>query len=209
MLPGFTTKSPEARSRNPRPKVGRESAAAWISDEKNAFLIASVVWLQVLRMIIPGFFDYSQQDSTVNNTGPVEFIVNQIIWLTLLFAPILLLRSRWDLTRRLLASLNPMYLVLLCYAGISIVWSASAVATFRKFYHLGVVVGVCLAACLISWHPRRFQNLLRPIITVLLLGSLIFSLLRPDLATTEPNYRMGEHEAHWSSEDFYRRTRLQ
>jgi exopolysaccharide production protein ExoQ len=197
MLPGFTAKTRDVDSRKRPPVVGRASTPPWISDDSSAMLVGAIVWLQALRMIIPGFFDYSQRDSTVNATGPIEFIANQIIWLTLLLAPVILLRARWELTLRLLGSLNRMFVVLLIYTFASILWSAEPVATFRKFYHLEVVVGVCMAACLISWHPRRFQNIIRPIVTILLVGSVIFSILRPDLATTEPNYLAGERDAHW------------
>jgi O-antigen ligase len=44
------------------------------------------------------------------------------------------------------------------------------------------IVLVCLAFVLMSWHARRCQNVVRPILTVMLLGSIVFGLAFPTLA---------------------------
>jgi exopolysaccharide production protein ExoQ len=198
MLPGFTAKSRDVRSRNLEPSVSPALAPTWIGDKRNGALITGLISLLVVRIIIPGFFDYTSDnpDSAVTS-GLVDFFSNQLVWLTLLFVPLLLLRSRWALTLRLAGSVNRMLLVLLLYAGVSMLWSIDSGATFRRSLHLVIFLVVSVAACLIAWHPRRFQETLRPVITILLIGSLIFGLLRPDLASTEPNYLLGEHGRHW------------
>jgi hypothetical protein len=44
------------------------------------------------------------------------------------------------------------------------------------------VVLVWIAVCIASWEPQRFQNLSRPIITFVILGSILFAMTSPELA---------------------------
>jgi exopolysaccharide production protein ExoQ len=199
MLPGFTAKSREVKSRNHEVNVSAPTASTWISDERNGTLVTALMWLLVVRIIVPGFFDYATIDTDLaaSTSFLVDLLTNQLVWLALLVVPLLLLRSRWALTLRLAGSVNRMLLVMLVYAVISILWSIDSGATFRRSLHLVIFLAVSFAACLIAWHPRRFQETLRPVITIMLIASLIFGLLRPDLAITEPNYLLGERGRYW------------
>jgi exopolysaccharide production protein ExoQ len=47
---------------------------------------------------------------------------------------------------------------------------------------MGTIVLVCIAFVLIGWHARRFQNVLRPIVTIMLIGSIALGLAFPSLA---------------------------
>src|ERR1700690_2434877 len=124
MLPGFTAKSRDVRSRNLEPSVSPALAPTWIGDKRNGALITGLISLLVVRIIIPGFFDYpSDNPDSAVTSGLVDFFSNQLVWLTLLFVPLLLLRSRWALTLRLVGSVNRVLLVLLLYAGVSTLWS--------------------------------------------------------------------------------------
>jgi exopolysaccharide production protein ExoQ len=144
-------------------------------------LTTGLVWLLVLRIIIPGFFDYSNDDAQIITEG---VLANTIIWLFLLFAPIVALLGRLNLTWQLLRSLNIFFVLLILYLSASVLWSIDPSGSARKVVRLLTALTVCTAACLLGWHPRRFQELLRPIITIVLAGSLIFCLLFPDLAIT-------------------------
>jgi exopolysaccharide production protein ExoQ len=198
MLPGFTAKSREVRARRREASVAPAPAPTWISDEKNGTLITALMCLLVVRIIVPGFFDYTTSETElIAGSGLVDLLTNQLVWLALLVVPLFLLRSRWALTLRLVGSVNRVMLILLFYTVISITWSIDSGATFRRSTHLVIFLAVSLAACLIAWHPRRFQETLRPVITLMLIASLIFGIVRPDLATTDPNYLLGEHERHW------------
>jgi exopolysaccharide production protein ExoQ len=44
------------------------------------------------------------------------------------------------------------------------------------------MISVCIAFVLMGWHAHRFQNVVRPILTIMLLGSLIFGVTSPELA---------------------------
>jgi|ERR1700733_8724768 exopolysaccharide production protein ExoQ len=168
--------------RSPVSLTGRQApSAAWIHDNSYGALTAGLVWLLILRVIIPGFFDYSNDDAQIINEG---VLANSIIWLTLLLAPLAALLPRLNLTWQLLRSLNLFFVLLILYVFASVLWSIDPSGTARKLFRLFTALTVCTAACLLGWHPRRFQELLRPIITIVLVGSLIFCLLYPDLAIT-------------------------
>jgi exopolysaccharide production protein ExoQ len=44
------------------------------------------------------------------------------------------------------------------------------------------IVLACAAFVLMGWHVRRYQNVVRPILTIMLLGSIFFGLIFPSLA---------------------------
>jgi O-antigen ligase len=172
----------------------RNAAPAWIADTRNSGFVAFLVGLLIWRMVIPGVFTYDE--NATPPTGITDLVTNQLVWLTLLAGPLLLLRSRLDLTRRLIVAANPVLWVLLAYAGASTLWSLDSGATLRRSLHLFILMNVAVGASLVAWHPRRYQALVRPTITVLLVGSLLFGLLDPSVAFTEPNVMMGEHGRH-------------
>jgi exopolysaccharide production protein ExoQ len=166
----------------------------WIHDDGHQMLMAGLVWLLFVRVIVPGFFDYGNDATQGLNEG---FFSNQAVWLTLLFIPLILLRSRLALTWLFLRSVNVFSALLILYACASTIWSIDPGATSRKLFHLLVLYLVCATSCLVGWHPKRLQNVVRPIVTLMLAASLIFGLIRPDLAISAPNLTLGETEYHW------------
>jgi exopolysaccharide production protein ExoQ len=209
MLNEFTGKPREVKSRQ-IPLSGATAAGApasggaartgaWIADNENAMVMAFLIGLCVWRIIIPGFFTYVEigTDDVVQASGVVDLFSNQLVWLSLFVVPLVLMRSRWGLARRLLGTTNRVFLLLLLYVGASCYWSLDFGFSIRRYSHLLIFVVACFGACLIAWHPRRFQSLLRPAITSLLIGSVIFGLMRPDLATLPPNPLLGETGRHW------------
>jgi exopolysaccharide production protein ExoQ len=172
----------------------RSRLAAWVPDDKNSLLMAGVIWLLFMRVIVPGFFSYSTNDLEIAQEGA---FANQIIWLSLLLIPIVLLRSRLKLAWKLTASLNGFFVAITLYSLASTLWSIDPGATTRAMFHLLTMYLACMAACLVGWQSKRFQLVLRPIITAMVVGSIIFGLVRPDLAISPPNAIMGETRAYW------------
>jgi exopolysaccharide production protein ExoQ len=164
-------------------------------DDRSLLLVAVLVWVAILRVVIPGFFDYSDDDATLIQNG--GSIGNQIIWLSLVLIPLILLRNRMKLTWMLLSTVNGWFLVLTLYACASVLWSIDPGATFRKLSHLIGIYVVCITVCLVGWNARRFQAVLGPVLTALMVGSIIFGLVRPDLAITPPNAAAGDPGGEW------------
>ncbi len=78
--------------------------------------------------------------------------------------------------------MNPYFTAFLLLALLSTLWSIDSGATVARWVTLFSIVIVCFAFGLASWHARRFQAVVRPVLTLLMLGSLIFGLISPDLA---------------------------
>jgi exopolysaccharide production protein ExoQ len=170
-------------------------APIWMRDDRSLMLVAALVWVVILRVVVPGFFDYSEDEvDLIQNGGSVA---NQIIWLSLVLIPLILLRNRMRLTWMLLSSVNGWFLLLTLYACASALWSIDPGATFRKLSHLIGIYVVCITVCLVGWDVRRFQTVLRPVVTALMVGSIIFGLVRPDLAITVPSLAAGDPGGHW------------
>lgn len=176
----------QADVRGPRPRAAPAGGVPRRKDGKfQVFLVTAVYWLLIARVIIPGFFDYAA-DTDILKVAARDALFNKVTWLSFLFIPIVLLGSRSALTLRVLRSTNRYFLILLGFATISIVWSIDTGASTSRITHALTVVLDCLAVAVVGWHAMRVQQITRPILTLMLIGSLVFGLGWPDLAITAP-----------------------
>jgi exopolysaccharide production protein ExoQ len=148
-------------------------------DRGVALLTTALVSVLIIYLAIPSNIlvppDVNVFDMSANP-------LSRAIKLLLLCVSAVLVFRRAALSWLLFRHLNPFFWVFLALAPLSYFWSISPANTLARFVSILSVLGVCAAFCVAGWHPRRFQNVLRPIITVLLIGSIIFGLLAPDLA---------------------------
>jgi exopolysaccharide production protein ExoQ len=151
----------------------------------HVFLATALYWLVVARAIIPGVFDYDPNLNVVEITEKYA-LLSLLTWLTFLSLPCLLIASRIALLLRLLRFTNRFFLALIAFATLSVVWSIDTHATLSKLSHVWAVILICLAVILVRWNISRVQQVTRPILTLLLIGSLVFGLIAPDLAITPP-----------------------
>ena len=170
----LTAQSPAQRPAAARPRR---------RDNRLAVLLVSIVYcLLIARVIIPGSFDYDPR-TDILAVAARDAVFNKVTWLSFLFIPIAVLAGRSVLAMRLLRT-NTAFLLLLGFATLSIVWSIDpGASTSRAMHALAIALG-CVAVAAVGWKPDRVQSLTRPVVTVLLLGSLLFGLYAPDLAIT-------------------------
>lgn len=131
-------------------------------------------------MIVPEGFDYASLTTTYAPTSGSK--ISRLLWLSLLSLSALFILWRVGLAWLLIRSLNPFLLVLAGLAIASVAWSIEPSLTLRRSVRMATFVLVAIAFVLMAWHARRYQNVLRPILTIMLLGSIIFGLLFPALA---------------------------
>jgi exopolysaccharide production protein ExoQ len=81
-----------------------------------------------------------------------------------------------------LRRVNRFFLAYMMLALLSVAWSAQPETTIARFVSTLAIVLVCLAFCLAGWHRRRFQNVTRPLLTVMLVASLAYIVLAPEYA---------------------------
>ncbi len=146
-------------------------------DKRFSLITKGIVWVMVVLMTVPGNLDYTfTADSLEANPTTRAF------WLAILVISLLVLLSKLSLTLRLLRQTNVFYLAFIALAIASFAWSIDPELTLRRLARLLTMFSAFLAIGVAAWNPRRFQQLVRPILTLLLLGSIIFGLTYPDLA---------------------------
>jgi len=166
------------------PAAGR---AHWIRDDRGQWLSAALVWLLVVLMIVPEGFAY---DSLASAGAPASgSLISRLLWLALLGIATLILLWRaafgWLLVSSASGLLPGLLLGFVLLVAASIGWSIAPEVTARRLIRVLSIVVVSAVPVLIGWHAARFQNLLRPVITAVLIGSILFGLGWPQLAIHE------------------------
>jgi O-antigen ligase len=179
------------RTRVPRPANGAPNFNLQRSANSSmATFAAWIFWLVTARLIIPGFFDYGVSIAEATKT---EGVFNTVTWGFFGAASAWLVFSRMDAGLRIVRFAGHSFLILLLFATLSVAWSMDPGATLRRLFHLYIILLACLAITMHGWRVRRFQEVVRPVITAFLVGSLIFGLVCPDLAIEPPTYPHTEY----------------
>lgn len=147
-------------------------------------LTAALIWVLVIYLTVPEGFDYSVKDEI--GTGNA---LTKLVWIALLTFSLTLILWRRSLAAVMLRWVNPWLLAFIALAALSVVWSIEPSFTIKRVTRLLTFLTAALAFSLVGWHDRRFQNMLRPLVTQLMLGSLIFGLLAPTLAIEQSEQR--------------------
>jgi O-antigen ligase len=149
-------------------------------DRRLSLLVAGLVWTLIVMMIVPEGFNYAMLASGA--TPSSGSFVSRSLWLGLLVLSAMIVLWRASLTMLLLRNLNPFLIAFAALAFASIVWSIEPMLTVRRDIRLITILLTCTAFALAGWHPRRLQAVVRPILTLMLVGSVIFGLTMPQLA---------------------------
>jgi len=172
------------RRTNSTTRHGAPRAAAsrvqWRPDDRYGVLLTALMWTLLVLMIVPEGFDYS----LLANVEPPASgsALSRALWLGLLGSGVLVILWRAPLAWLYLRSLNPFLLLFAGLALASVLWSIVPQLTLRRCIRLITIVVDCVAFVLVAWDGRRFQSVMRPILTLVLLGSIVFGILRPSLA---------------------------
>jgi O-antigen ligase len=156
----------------------RPYGTAWLRDDRHSLFLGGMMWVLIVLMIVPEGFDYQSIGAAPDSGG----VVSRALWLGLLTLGAIILLWRTGLTWVLARTLNPFLIAFVALAVLSIAWSIDPSLSVRRLVRMVTIVLVCLAFVLMSWHARRCQNVVRPILTVMLLGSIVFGLAFPALA---------------------------
>lgn len=154
-------------------------SAAGAAGNRDSLLMAVLLWIQIIYMVIPrDIFLPAGEKLTLMSANPVS----RVIKFALLIISFFIICKRIAESRQLLQHLNSFFRLFLILVPLSYFWSISAGDTLARFISIISVVAVSVAFCVDGWHRSRFQNVLRPVITLVLIGSVIFGLIAPDLA---------------------------
>lgn len=140
----------------------------WIIDGRFSTLIVAMVSVLLLYMVVP-----------VDSFLKLGFAVTRPIKLLLIGISLLLVIWRSGLAWLLVKYVNPFLFLYFALAWTSLKWSIEPGETLPRLITWGSCLAVCFAFSLVSWHRLRFQNLLLPVLTLLLIASLIYGVLNP------------------------------
>lgn len=147
----------------------------WQGDARNSCVLAVLVWVITVLMIIPEGFEYE----AVARSGSS---ITRLLWLGTFGCSVAVLAWRAKLAWLVLRNLNRYLLAFLVLATVSLAWSINPVYTAKRLIRLFEIMAAATAFACVGWHRQRFQNILRPIITLMLAGSIGFGLMFPELA---------------------------
>ena len=136
-----------------------------------------MVWILVVLMVVPDGFDYSSLPTL--NAPDSGSALSRLLWLTLLGAGLFDIARRKRLAYLLLGWLNPFLIAFLILTIASVAWSIDPGLTIRRDLRIVTFAVVSFAAALSNWHRHRFQDAVRPILTAILAGSILFGLVFP------------------------------
>jgi exopolysaccharide production protein ExoQ len=117
----------------------------------------------------------------------------RITKLTLLIVSAITIGSRLSQVKPLLRNLNRFFLLFLVLVPLSYLWSISPGDTISRYLGALTVTGVGIALCVREWNERQLQQAVRPVLALVLCGSLLFGVLAPDLAIGEVNFPSSWH----------------
>jgi exopolysaccharide production protein ExoQ len=141
-----------------------------------------MVWVLIIYLAVP--IQYFSGDMNLNNDtamgGPNP--IARAIKLGLLACSVVIGLWRSRLAWFELKSLNPFFLAFVALVPLSALWSIEPSTTINRYITLLSIVSVCLAFTLLGWNRTRFQDVVRPVVTALLVASVIFGILHPEYA---------------------------
>lgn len=146
-------------------------------DRRFSWLAVVAVWVMFYLMVVPSDFDYAGAGLDDGGNPWTRALLTAI-----LMAGLLVVLGKSMATWRLVQSVNPFFWLLVGMAAFSVVWSIDPGMTARRLYRMLVECSAAMILAVAAWERLRFQNVVRPAITALLIGSIIFGLVRPDLA---------------------------
>ena len=156
------------------------TASAWRRDDRHVWVPAALLWTLIVLMIVPEGLDYDLLNATA---APASAgLVSRVLWLALLALSITIIVVRVRLAVALFRVLNPFLVIFALLAIASLAWSIDPSLTARRLYRMTTTMLACVAFVLVGWHERRLQNVVRPVLSAVLLASIGFGLLAPSLA---------------------------
>jgi O-antigen ligase len=153
--------------------------------QRQSIIALIFIWLLIVIMVVPDTLNYGPTAAGMPTEGTA---LSRFIWIALLGFGAVVTASRSGAALKLLRQVNPYLLLFVGLAALSVLWSIDPGVTLRRLLRVVTMVLVAMAFVLMSWQTTRFQNVIRPILTLLLVGSIVFVLVAPDLAIDKSEY---------------------
>jgi exopolysaccharide production protein ExoQ len=177
MDPSTVRRGPSAPRPRPHPPISRAATPGIAGSRQYSLILGLMVWVLIALVIPKNILE--TQDVALDFTAPNPLV--RIVKLSLLAICSVIVFRRWKSATLLLKNLNPFFIGFLVLAPLSAIWSISPADTIARCITVFTIMFVSFAFALSSWSNSRFQNVLRPGLTLFLFASLIFCLAYPEL----------------------------
>jgi exopolysaccharide production protein ExoQ len=153
-----------------------------IADDRFGWLTSLLIGALVVYLTVPEGFDYTVTDANFTGQAFTGNAATKVIWIGMLVLSLALLAWRAGLALLLARRVNIFIFAFLLLAALSVLWSIEPLFTVKRVVRLLTFLLASLSFAVVGWHARRFQNVVRPLLTLLMAGSLVFGLISPELA---------------------------
>lgn len=152
-------------------------------DTGYSFVLAALFWIIIIS-VIPA--DLADPDPVGADWGAPS-IWGRVVKLGMLAVSGWIIIRRRAMAAQLLRRLNVGLLGLMALVVASVFWSITPDKTASRSVALLTMVSACFAFGLASWHPRRFQAVVLPLLTTFLVVSLVVGIVDERLVLEQGN----------------------
>jgi len=167
------------RNRN---RLGRVSEAQPRVRDGSSVAVTVAIWVLILLMILPEGLVYEAPTTGLGFLPTEGSPLTRTLWLGLLAFSAAVTLSRSGVALRLLRQINPFLFVFIALVACSALWSIEPAITLRRLLRLITILLTAMALAVTSSQTDRFQRVLRPVLTTLLVASIIFVIAAPEMA---------------------------
>ncbi len=160
---------------------------AWIRDDRFAWVAPVTGCLMVILMTVPKDLVTLLASPPSFSASTIGTYINSLMWLFVFGASGLMVLWRMRLALLVAREVNIAFLLFCALILASTLWSADPGVTLERVRRVFTVSGCCLAAMLVGWQRKRFQDVVRPGVTILLVASLLEGLLFPTIGIHDPS----------------------
>jgi exopolysaccharide production protein ExoQ len=142
-----------------------------------AWITTTMMCVLIILMVTPEDFDYASIGAPMPAAGSAT---TRLIWLAMLCGGGLVVLRYVRLARLIVGHTNVFFVAFGLLACVSMLWSIDPEFTTRRLIRLTTIFLCTLAFVLVP--QRRIQDILRPMLTIMLVGSIALVMFFPDLA---------------------------
>lgn len=156
---------------------------SWVADRQFFWLVTLILVLGFCWPVLPvGLVFYDPVARAAAELGEEDVAHFSLFWGPPILTGMFLLAARFRLLTAFLRDINPGLLALLLWMMLSAIWAPDAFKTFKQAFSIVGVSIIATAFVITAWRPDRLDRVLIPLMTWLLLLSLMAGLLIPDIA---------------------------
>jgi exopolysaccharide production protein ExoQ len=155
-----------------------DKARGWLVDSKYQFVVTLMMYVLMYYSTVASNVLTRQGSDAIGEVDPVY----RTLKLLMLASGAVVLLWRHTFALVLAREVNKFFIAFVALVLLSTAWSIEPAITVTRFFAILTICLVCGGCVMVGWYERRFQEIVRSFLTALMVGSLIYGLIAPDLA---------------------------